>query len=712
MEQDDSSLFFQFRWPMVNGQTGHGFDFPLGTDPYDLLRDVCARLPLLILFYDNEGQIHSLNQEVMTQLGWDTGDLISGDFLSQCFPDPETQRQMRYWMIHPPNGWQEVPVHGADGQVLEMIWAFVRFPNGAGLICGYNVTDVKLTQAALLETSDRYTLLTRSINDGIWDWNLTTNETFYSSRWKNILGYQDDEIGNHIDDWFKRIHPQDVERVKLNLMLHIRGQIPHFHQEFRIQHRNGAYRWALARGLVLRDAYGNARRMAGSLTDLTEHRLAEAQLLYDALHDSLTGLANRTLLLDRIEQATRHARRRSDYKFVILFIDIDRFKVINDSLGHSCGDLILIELANRLTRIVRADDTVARIGGDEFVILLDDISDNNDALGVCDRIHSELNKPFVVNDQPIALRVSIGVATRSAHIEKAENYLRNADIAMYRAKLAGGNRYQVFSEDMHLMARDRLSLEIGLRQAVERDEFTLFYQPIYRLRDNSLYGFEALIRWQHPTQGLLLPDRFISLAEETGLILSIGDWVIWRACRDLQYWHEQFPQCQLSVNVNLSNRQLMYPALAEQVLAALEQTQIPPHCLHLEITESVGIDQPDQVRETLCKLKAQGIKLSLDDFGTGYSSLSYLTHLPIDILKIDRSFVKLIPETDQRPLMIDAIVSLAKGLALEVVAEGVEHPYQVTRLRELGCDYVQGYYFSRPLTTEEVVALLAQSHTP
>ncbi|WNC59797.1 EAL domain-containing protein [Thermosynechococcus sp. QS41] len=710
MEHDASFLFPQFGRPIMGGQAGYGFDFPASADPYELLRGVCARLPLLILFYDNEGQIYSINQEVTTQLGWDTGDLLSRDFLSQCFPDPETQRQIRYWMIHPPSGWQEVPVHGADSQVREMIWAFVRFPNGAGLICGYNITDIKLTQAALLETSDRYALLTRGINDGIWDWNLTTNETFYSSRWKNILGYQDHEIGNHIDDWLKRIHPQDVERVKLNLMLHVRGQTPHFHQEFRIQHRNGSYRWALARGLVLRDAYGNATRVAGSLTDLTEHRLAEAQLLHDALHDSLTGLANRTLLFDRIEQAARHGRRRPDYKFAILFIDIDRFKVINDSLGHSCGDLILIELANRLTRIVRPDDTVARIGGDEFVILLDDIRDNNDALGVCDRIRCELDKPFMVKDQPITLRVSIGVATRSPHIEKAENYLRNADIAMYRAKLAGGNRYQVFSEEMHLMARDRLSLEVGLRQAIERDEFTLFYQPIYRLSDNRLYGFEALIRWQHPTQGLLLPDRFIPLAEETGLILPIGDWVIWRACRDLQHWHEAFPQAQLAVNVNLSNRQLMYPALLEQISAALAQTQIPPHCLHLEMTESVGIDQPDQVRDILLKLKAQDIKLSLDDFGTGYSSLCYLTNLPIDILKVDRSFVKLITETSQKHLVIDAIVSLAKGLELEVIAEGVEHPYQVTRLRELGCDYAQGYYFSQPLSIEQVDALLAQIH--
>lgn len=710
MEHDASFLFPQFGRPIMSGQAGYGFHFPASIDPYELLRSVCARLPLVIIFYDNEGQIHSINQEVTTQLGWDTGDLLSRDFLSQCFPDPETQRQIRYWMIHPPTGWQEVPVHGADGQVLEMVWAFVRFPNGAGLICGYNITDMKLTQAALLETSDRYALLTRGINDGVWDWHLTTNETFYSSRWKAILGYQDHEIGNHIDDWLKRIHPQDVERVKLNLMLHVRGQTPHFQQEFRIQHRNGSYRWALARGLALRDAYGNATRVAGSLTDLTEHRLGEAQLLHDALHDSLTGLANRTLLFDRIEQAARHARRRPDYKFAILFIDIDRFKVINDSVGHSCGDLILIELANRLTRIVRPDDTVARIGGDEFVILLDDISNNSDALGVCDRIRAALGQPFRIKDQLITLQVSIGVATRSPHIEKAEHYLHNADIAMYRAKLAGGDRYQVFSEEMDLTARDRLSLEVVLRQAIEQDELTLFYQPIYRLSDNRLYGFEALIRWQHPTQGLLLPDRFIPLAEETGLILPIGDWVIWRACRDLQYWQEQFPQCQLSVNVNLSNQQLMHPALAEQVFAALEQTQIPAHCLHLEIRESVSIDQPEQVRDVLLRLKAQGIKLSLDDFGTGHTSLSCLTNLPIDSLKVDRSLVKLITEAEQQHPIINATVSLAKALHLEVVAEGVEHPYQVTRLRELGCDYAQGYYFSQPLSIEQVEALLAKKN--
>jgi len=710
MESHNFFIYPKFDLKDMVSRQGYGFDFPGGVDPYELMRSILARLPLLMIFYGNEGDVLSINQEVTTHLGWDTGDLLSRDLLSQCFPDPETQRQFRYWMLHPPLGWQEVPCHSAHGQVLEMIWAFVRFPNGEGLVCGYNVTDAKLTQSALLETSDRYALLTRGMNDGVWDWNLITDETFYSSRWKALLGYQDHEIGNRIDDWLRLIHPQDAERVKLNLTLHVRGQTPHFHQEFRIQHRNGSYRWALARGLVLRDVYGKAYRVAGSLTDLTEHRLAEAQLLHDALHDSLTGLANRTLLFDRIEQAVRHGRRRPDYKFAILFIDIDRFKVINDSLGHSCGDVILIELGQRLQRIVRPDDTVARIGGDEFVILLDDINGNNDALGVCDRIHCELNTPFLLKEQQIMLRVSIGVATRTANVEKAENYLRNADIAMYRAKLAGGSCYQVFSEEMHVMARDRLSLEVGLQQALERDEFTLHYQPIYCLKDNHLYGFEALIRWQHPTEGLLSPERFIPLAEETSLIVPIGDWVLWRVCRDLQRWQEQYPQHSFCVNVNLSNRQLMHPSLVEQVLAALEQTQVPPESLHLEITESVGMDKPEQVRDILLALKAHGLKLSMDDFGTGYSSLSYLTNLPIDSLKVDRSFVKLITETNQQHSVIDAILSLAKGLNLEVVAEGVEHAYQVIRLREFGCDYAQGYYFSRPLTREQVDQLLVERY--
>ncbi|MDG2990971.1 EAL domain-containing protein [Candidatus Synechococcus calcipolaris G9] len=685
------------------------FDLDSGQDPYTIIRSSCARLPFLIAFYHPLGSLITVNQEFTSILGWDTSDLVTTDVLAACFPDPGTHQQFRDWMIQPAPGWREIPTHNRDGRLIETLWAVVKFPNGSGMICGQNITPLKHLQTSLLETSERYALLVMGINDGVWDWDLNTDEVFYSFRWKTLLGYGDDELGNHISDWLSRIHPQDVERVKLNLTLHIQGQTPHFQQEFRIQHKNSGYRWALVRGLALRDPQGKAYRISGSLTDLTEHRLAEAQLLHDALHDALTGLANRTLLFDRIAQSIRHGRRRPNYNFALLFIDIDRFKVINDSLGHSLGDKVLIEISKRLTAILRPDDTVARLGGDEFVILLDDMVSPEDALSVADRILRDMERPFMIKGETIFTNASIGIALRAKDSDQPEDYVRNADLAMYRAKLAGGQRYQIFTDDMHVMSRERLAVEINLRRALEEKELCLYYQPIYSLQDNRLKGFEALIRWQHPQEGLVGPERFIDLAEETGLIIPIGNYVLWQACQQMQAWLTEFPGDDLSISVNVSNRQFIQPKIVEQVLTTLERTQLSPHCLQLEITETMVIENPELMQQVLLDLKAHDIRLNMDDFGTGYSSLSYLARLPIDVLKIDRSFVQQIQEGDEKLEIIRAIASLACSLNLEVVAEGIETAHQVSKLRELGCQYGQGYYFDRPLSLEAATELLART---
>lgn len=664
---------------------------------YQIVRDTFSQLPLMVAVYSAEGALLSVNEEFSQILGWTTADLVTHDVLAACYPDPSTCQQVREWMLGGQYGWRSIPTHTRTAQVLETLWSYICLPDGSGIACGQNMSILHQAQMALLETTERYALLIMGINDGIWDWDLRTNEVYYSPRWKVLLGYQEDELGQTLEEWVNRIHPQDVERVKLNLTLHVQGQTPHFQQEYRIRHKNGQYRWALSRGQVLRDQYGQAYRMAGSLTDQTEHRMAETQLLHDALHDPLTGLPNRALLLDRLGQTLRHARRRSSYQFALLFIDIDRFKVINDSLGHSSGDQLLIEFTNRLQQYLRPDDTIARVGGDEFVILLDDLSELDDALIVAQRLVGAFQAPFIVRGQSFFATASVGVHLKSDLNQPPDEYIRNADIAMYRAKVAGGNRYVIFQPEMHATLRERMQLENSLYQALEKQELCVYYQPIYALNDRQLKGFEALIRWQHPVEGLIRPDKFIPIAEETGLIIPIGAYVLWQACQQMQQWSEQFPQLSLVLSVNVSARQLGQPHLVDTVLETLTRTGLAPEKLQLEITETTVVENPDMAMQTLQKLKEQQIRLAMDDFGTGYSSLGYLSRLPIDVLKIDRCFVQDIEHNENSLEIVRAILGIAQGLNLGVVAEGIETEAQAKRLRDLGCLVGQGYYFAVPL---------------
>ncbi|AFY60954.1 bifunctional diguanylate cyclase/phosphodiesterase [Synechococcus sp. PCC 6312] len=673
---------------------------------YQLVRDTFSQLPLMVAIYSLEGVLISVNEEFTQILGWTTADLVTQDVLAACYPDPSTCQQVRAWMLGGQYGWQSIPTHTRSAQVIETLWSYIRLPDGSGIACGQNINILHQAQMALLETTERYALLIMGINDGVWDWDLRTNEVYYSPRWKVLLGYQEDELGQTLEEWVNRIHPQDVERVKLNLTLHVQGQTPHFQQEYRIRHKNGQYRWALSRGQVLRDQYGQAYRMAGSLTDQTEHRMAETQLLHDALHDLLTGLPNRALLLDRLGQALRHARRRDTYHFALLFIDIDRFKVINDSLGHSSGDQLLIEFTHRLQQYLRPDDTIARVGGDEFVILLDDLGELDDALIVAQRLVSAFQAPFIVRGQSFFATASVGVHLKSDLNQPADEYIRNADIAMYRAKVAGGNRYVIFQPEMHATLRERMQLENSLYQALEKQELCVYYQPIYSLNNNQLKGFEALIRWQHPVEGLIRPDKFIPIAEETGLIIPIGAYVLWHACQQMQQWYEQFPDLNLVLSVNVSARQLSQPHLVDTVFETLTRTGLAPEKLQLEITETTVVENPDAAMQTLLKLKQQQIRLAMDDFGTGYSSLGYLSRLPIDVLKIDRCFVKDIEHNENSLEIIRAILGIAQGLKLTVVAEGIETEFQAQQLRELGCPVGQGYYFSVPLDVAATTQLI------
>ena len=440
--------------------------------------------------------------------------------------------------------------------------------------------------------------------------------------------------------------------------------------------------------------------------DITERRRAEEQLLHDAFHDSLTGLPNRALFIDHLKLAVNHCRRRKGYLFAVLFIDLDRFKVINDSLGHMVGDELLIAIARRLEVCLRDGDTIARLGGDEFTILLDGIKDYGDAQRVAERIQEVLGQPFALAGRELFVTASVGIKYSGDGDEGPEDLLRDADTAMYCAKSLGRAQYQVFDARMHTHALTLLQIESDLRRAIEREEFQVNYQPIVSLESGRICGFEALVRWRHPGRGLISPSEFIPIAEETGLVMQIDRWVLKQACLQMRRWQESLPVTKrMKISVNLSCKQFMQPTIVEQVLDILQETGLSPGSLKLEITESVMMERGDYAMGVLEQLSQAGIDLSLDDFGTGYSSLSYIHRFPVSTLKIDQSFIKRIGGA-QNGEIVRAVVALARNLGLEVVAEGIETVRQLDQLRALGCEQGQGYYFSEPVGEELATELI------
>lgn len=575
-----------------------------------------------------------------------------------------------------------------------------------------DISDRKLAEELRL-SEERYALAVQGANDGLWDWNLNNNKIYFSTRWKAMLGYADDEITTALHEWCDRIHPDDKEQFQIQLSQHLDGVTTNFESEHRILHQDGTYRWMLCRGLAVRDERGQAYRVAGSQTDVTDRHRIEAQLSYDALHDSLTGLSNRIVFQDRLEHALQLAKRHSDFSFAVLFVDLDRFKVINDSLGHLAGDRLLIDIAQRLKACVRSSDTFARLGGDEFAILIEDVDNQGDVIHLVERIQQEFKLPFNLGGHEVYADASIGVLIETTNYERAEDLLRDADTAMYRAKERGRGCYEVFDISMRDRAVAMLQLETDLRKAIVNQEFQLHYQPIVALHNNQITGFEALVRWQHPERGLVPPVEFIPAAEETGLILPLGAWVLQEACAQMRAWHEEFPSHPpLSISVNVSGKQFAQVDLVDKIRQILAETRFDPHCLKLEITESTIVEDLESAKTKLLQLQELGIQVSIDDFGTGYSSLSYLNRFPINILKIDRSFIQDIDINSERLEIIRAIVSLADSLKIDVVAEGVETASQLAQLCSLeptpGQEHFgQGYLFSKPLNCEAAKTLIA-----
>lgn len=574
------------------------------------------------------------------------------------------------------------------------------------------IRERKETEEALRESEERYALAANGANDGLWDWNIRNNTVYYSFRWKSMLGFDDSEIGNTLDEWLKRIHPDDREQVEAKLSAHINSKSPQFECEYRMQHQDGSYRWLLNRGLAARDPDGKTRRMAGSQTDITSRKVAEEQLLYDAFHDALTGLPNRALFLDRLEHVIASAKRRPAHIYGVLFMDLDRFKVINDSLGHSIGDKLLIEVGMRLKTCLRPGDTVARLGGDEFAILLDGIADAPDAEDITRRIEQILASPYTIQGHEVVTGQSIGIALRSDRYEWPEQILRDADIAMYEAKSKGRARHEFFDSRMHAGIIDRLQLESDLRIAVEhQDGFVLHYQPIISLKDRQLIGFEALVRWNHRTRGMIYPLEFIPLAEETGMIVPLSDWILREACSQISIWHRKYPMQQpLRMSVNVSSRLLLLPSFVDSVTRVLREHNLDPGTLAIEVTESMLMEHTNAALDSMARLQEAGVHIHIDDFGTGYSSLSYLHSFPVNALKIDRSFIERMSPDNENQEIVRTIIALAQSLKLDVIAEGVELDHQLSAITGLNCHYGQGYLFSKPLSADNIDLWIRSEH--
>jgi diguanylate cyclase (GGDEF)-like protein/PAS domain S-box-containing protein len=566
-------------------------------------------------------------------------------------------------------------------------------------------------RAALVERSSADWLLlpARGAQEALWDWDVSEDKIRFSSRWREMIGRNAEEVIASTDEWLGRVHPADRAQVNVDVAAQTAGAGVRFASEHRVRHESGQWLSLQWTGIIVRDAQGRALRVAGSVRDTTAQRSVEEQARREAFYDALTGMPNRALALDLLRRAITRTRRHGERRFAALVVDIDRFIKQNDAYGHGAGDEVLKSFARRLANAVRPGDVVARLGGDVFLLILDAVHEPEEAERVADRVQLLLKDPLRVFTHDVVVTASIGIALHDPSTETAADYVRNAELAMQEAKQLGGNRQSVYRAEMREGVRHRASLEHDLRTAIARGEMMVWYQPVFSAREGAptrLVGFEALLRWAHPTRGLLGPGEFIPLAEETGMIVPLGTWAIGEACRHMM---ELSPNTQGApwVSVNLAARQLADAALVEIVDRALLQSGLDARRLRLEVTENVILSDEEAARTTLQVLRARGIGILMDDFGTGHASLSYLHRLPIGSIKIDRYFVGRMDVSTECLEIVRSVVTLAKSLSMDVVAEGVEQEAQLSQLRAMGCEHVQGFLLSHPLRPEETLPLFA-----
>ena len=588
----------------------------------------------------------------------------------------------------------------------------------------YQHFQLQQTRRQLAERNRLFQLISENAADMIAVIDVDGRRIYNSPAYYRLLGYSQHDLNGTSP--LEQVHPDDRPRV-VSASEKARATGRGERLEYRIRHKDNSWRVLESTASVIRGADGRIEGLVVVNRDITERKQAEETLAHNAFHDGLTNLANRTLLLDRLGRALAISRRHPDYKFAVLFIDIDEFKLVNESLGHATGDALLLQIAERLTSCLRRADTVsrsftgeepwnfgentlARPGGDEFLVLAEELRDPSDAIRIAERIQQKLGPPFKVVDHEIVVTASIGITFNSNMKSQAQDLLRDAEIAMYRAKQTGKARCEVFDDAMHAGALKRLQLETDLRKGIERKEFRVHYQPIISLRNGNIVGFEALTRWQHP-KGMVMPGDFIAVADETGAILSINGQLLPEACCQLRVWQQMFPSDPpLFMSVNVTPKQFAQPDLSSQIAKVLHETGMDPRCLALEITETVAMADAERSAAVISELKSLGVALDIDDFGTGYSSLSRLQRFRVDTLKIDRTFVCRVDTDRETHEIVRVIVMLAHNLGLKVVAEGVETPAQMNLLNGLGCERAQGYLFSKPADHHIIGELLGATH--
>ena len=564
-----------------------------------------------------------------------------------------------------------------------------------------DITERKHSEDTLRRSEERLMLALDSGSDGLWDWTVSTGEVWYSDRWTAMLGYAPGELEGHIRTWERLIHPEDRDRALALTAAHFQGRSPAYECEHRLRHKDGGWGWVLARGKVVsRDAEGAPTRVVGTHVDIGARKAAEGRIEHMARHDGLTDLPNRTLFRERLDQRLAEIDRYGG-SCAVLYMDLDRFKGVNDTLGHLAGDALLRETARRLRSALRIEDTVARLGGDEFAVLIGTDGRIESTAALADRLIALVGEPVMFGAQRVEVGLSIGIALAPEHGLDSEAMFKRADLALYRAKADGRNIARFFEAAMDEEAAERRRLESDLQRAIGGGELVLHYQPQVKGGTGELVGFEALVRWQHPTHGLVPPSRFIPLAEESGLIVSLGEWVLRTACREAASWGRP-----MKVAVNLSPRQFQQADLPEVVLSILAETGLSPARLELEITESVIINDMERALAILRRLKDLGIRIAMDDFGTGYSSLATLQAFPFDKIKIDRTFVGQVEDSAQAAVIVRAVLGLGRSLGMGVVAEGVETLSQLQFLADEACEELQGYYFGQPQPIEQFSALL------